>query len=237
MRKAVEGWSPLSAARYFSDTGSRALAMPSNSWAMRSTTWMPDDLVFMGGMIAHFSRYEKHSVLRNHPRLFKVVCHQGTHVSEESNMNSVVSDTTIPSAPDFCAGIQYYGEPWPDFDRHAREAVIAEGKQAIRAADAAQAVYQPLLGAAALRFLTLQMCVALASGHPGGFASSAEAYAALVMLGHSIFVTEVGQHAPGFYSAMFLVSSLVVLGFFSVQELCVCFCVRLGLFGFLLGAI
>src|SRR3569833_3733825 len=112
MRKAVEGWSPLSAARYFSDTGSRALAMPSNSWAMRSTTWMPDDLVFMGGMIAHFSRYEKHSVLRNHPRLFKAVCHQGTHVSEESNMNSVVSDTTIPSAPDFCAGIQYYGEPW-----------------------------------------------------------------------------------------------------------------------------
>src|SRR3569623_3001964 len=190
MRKAVEGWSPLSAARYFSDTGSRALAMPSNSWPIRSTTRKPDDLVFMAGMIAHFSRYEKHSVLRNHPRLFKAVCHQGTHVSEESNMNSVVSDTTTPSAPDFCAGIQHYGEPWPDFDRHAHEAVLAEGKQAIRVADDAQAVYQTLLGADALRYLALQMCGATASGHPGGFAGSAEAYAALVRLGRANLVTE-----------------------------------------------
>src|SRR3569832_396240 len=237
MRKAVEGWSPLSAARYFSDTGSRALAMPSYSWAMRSTTWMPDDLVFMGGMIAHFSRYEKHSVLRNHPRLFKVVCHQGTHVSEESNMNSVVSDTTIPSAPDFCAGIQYYGAPWPDFARHAREAVIAEGKQAMRDADDAQAVYQTLLGADALRYLTLQMCGAKASGHPGGFASSAEAYAALVMLGHTNIVTEVGHHAPGFYSAMFLDTSLEEMGIKTVQELRDRFRERHGLLGHLSGAI
>src|SRR3569833_2682197 len=128
MRKAVEGWSPLSAARYFSDAGSRALAMPSNSFSMRSTTLIPDDFVFIGGMIAHFSRYEKHSVLRNHNRLFKEVCHQGTHVSEESYMNSVVSDITIPSAPDLNTNKQNNSKPKPDFDRLAREAVIAVGK-------------------------------------------------------------------------------------------------------------
>jgi len=152
-------------------------------------------------------------------------------------MNSVVSDTTIPSAPDFCAGIQYYGEPWPDFDRHAREAVIAEGKQAIRDADDAQAVYQTLLGADALRYLTLQMCGAKASGHPGGFASSAEAYAALVMLGHTNIVTEVGHHAPGFYSAMFLDTSLEEMGIKTVQELRDRFRERHGLLGHLSGAI
>ena len=39
-----------------------------------------------------------------------------------------------------------------------------------------------------------------------------KAYAALVMLGHTNIITEVGHHAPGFYSAMFLDSSLEEMG-------------------------
>jgi phosphoketolase len=67
--------------------------------------------------------------------------------------------------------------------------------------------------------LTLQICGSKASGHPGGFASSAEAYAALVMLGHTNIVTEVGHHAPGFYSAMFLDGSLEAMGIRTMQQL------------------
>ena len=79
------------------------------------------------------------------------------------------------------------------------------------------AAYQTLLVADALRYLTLQICGAKGSGHPGGFASSAEAYAALVMLGHTNIVTEVGHHAPGFYSAMFLDRSLEEMGIRTVH--------------------
>ena len=109
-----------------------------------------------------------------------------------------------PSAPDFCEGIQYYGQPWPEFEQHAAEPVIQPGATAVEDPTSSAAVYQTLLAADALRYLTLQVTGAKASGHPGGFASSADAYAALVMLGHTNIVTEVGHHAPGFYSAMFL---------------------------------
>ena len=83
---------------------------------------------------------------------------------------------------------------------------------------APDAVYQTLLMADALRYLTLQTCGAKSSGHPGGFASSAEAYASLVMLGHTNIVTEVGHHAPGFYSAMFLDTSLEEMGIRTVTD-------------------
>lgn len=140
-------------------------------------------------------------------------------------------------APAFCEGIQYYGPAWPDFDAHATEPAIAEGSKAIANAHTPAAAYQTLLAADALRYLTLQTCAAKASGHPGGFASCAEAYAALMMLGHTNIVTEVGHHAPGFYSAMFLDGSLEEMGIRTVQDLCDRFRERHGLLGHLSGAI
>ncbi len=101
-------------------------------------------------------------------------------------------------APEFCKGIQHFGPAWEGFSQHAAAAVIKEGQLAISDSRAPDAVYQTLLMADALRYLTLQTCGSKGSGHPGGFASSAEAYASLVMLGHTNIVTEVGHHAPGF---------------------------------------
>lgn len=140
-------------------------------------------------------------------------------------------------APAFCEGIQYYGPAWPGFAEHAAEPAIVEGAAGIADARAPAAAYQTLLAADALRYLTLQVCGAKASGHPGGFASSAEAYAALVMLGHTNIVTEVGHHAPGFYSAMFLDTSLEEMGIRTVQDMRERFRERHGLLGHLSGAI
>ena len=140
--------------------------------------------------------------------------------------------------PYFCEGIQHFGAAWPGADEYATQAVIGTaGQRAITNPRDPQAVYQTLLAADALRYLTLQMTGAKASGHPGGFASSAEAYAALVMLGHTNIVTEVGHHAPGFYSAMFLDSSLEDMGIRTVQDLRARYREKHGLLGHLSGAI
>ena len=152
-------------------------------------------------------------------------------------MTSAASTKMTLAAPAFCEGIQHFGEAWPDFDRYADDAVIAKHAKAIADPADAKAIYQTLLGADALRYLTLQMCGAKASGHPGGFASSAEAYASLVMLGHTNIVTEVGHHAPGFYSAMFIDTSLEEMGIKTVQQLCDRFREKHGLLGHLSGAI
>ncbi|MEO1144467.1 MAG: phosphoketolase [Cyanobacteria bacterium J06638_22] len=140
-------------------------------------------------------------------------------------------------APVFCEGIQYFGDDLPQFSQYAQEAAIAQGKTAISSATDPAAVYQTLLYADALRYLTLQVCGSKASGHPGGFASQAEAYAALVMLGHKNIVTEVGHHAPGFYSAMFLDRSLEDMGIETVQQLRDRFRELHGLLGHLSGYI
>jgi phosphoketolase len=147
--------------------------------------------------------------------------------------------TTIPAnlAPEFCDGIQYFGPAWPGFAEQAAEPAIAANAKAIGSANSSAAAYQTLMAADALRYLTLQICGAKASGHPGGFASSAEAYAALVMLGHTNIVTEVGHHAPGFYSAMFLDRSLEEMGINTVQQLRDRFREKHGLLGHLSGAI
>src|SRR4030065_752894 len=142
-----------------------------------------------------------------------------------------------PAIPDFCEGIQYLGEPWPEFEKHAGQPLIALGSDRIDSPTAPGAAYQTLLAADALRYLTLQVCGAKSSGHPGGFASSAEAYAALVMLGHTNVVTEVGPHAPGFYSAMFLDTSLEEMGIRTVADMRARFRERHGLLGHLSGAI
>jgi phosphoketolase len=146
-------------------------------------------------------------------------------------------NATDPTVPAFCAGIQYFGADWPTFSTHGAAPVIADGARAIASAADATAAYQTLLAADALRYLTLQICAAKASGHPGGFASIAEAYAALVMLGHTNIVTEVGHHAPGFYSAMFLDRSLEDMGIATVQALGDRFREKHGLLGHLSGAI
>jgi phosphoketolase len=139
--------------------------------------------------------------------------------------------------PAFCEGIQHFGELPPQFDAYGNTPVIAEGSVAIADPTAPNAVYQTLLYADALRYLILQVTASKASGHPGGFASQAEAYAALVMLGYKNIVTEVGHHAPGFYSAMFLDRSLEAMGIETVQHLRDRFRERHGLLGHLSGYI
>ncbi|WP_017652567.1 transketolase [Fortiea contorta] len=142
-----------------------------------------------------------------------------------------------PALPDFCEGIQYFGEILPDFETYGATPAIESGKIAIADPTDPAAVYQTLLAADALRYLTLQTTGSKASGHPGGFASQAEAYAALVMLGYKNIITEVGHHAPGFYSAMFLDRSLEDMGIFTVQQLRDRFREKHGLLGHLSGYI
>ena len=149
--------------------------------------------------------------------------------------------TKTPSAPAktpaFCEGIQYFGEQWPDFDRYGKEPAIATGKTAIASPPDHAAAYQTLLAADALRYLILQVTASKASGHPGGFASVAEGIAALVMLGHKNIITEVGHHAPGFYSNMFLDRSLEDMGIHTVQQMRDRFREHKGLLGHLSGQI
>ena len=143
----------------------------------------------------------------------------------------------LTDLPNFCEGIQHFGETWADFDKHASTAIIAQGQSAITDVNSESAVYQTLLGADALRYITLQVCGSKGSGHPGGFASSAEAHAALMMLGHTNIVTEVGHHAPGFYSSMFLDGSLEEMGINTMTDMMQRFREKHGLLGHLSGAI
>jgi len=154
-------------------------------------------------------------------------------------MNAPESRTTAANSeaiPAYCEGIQYFGEAWPEADRHATAAIGPHQKGVSDPSDPA-AVYQTLLAADALRYLTLQVTGAKASGHPGGFASSAEAVASLIMLGHINLNTEVGHHAPGYYSAMFLDTSLETMNIRTVAELRARFREKHGLLGHLSGAI
>lgn len=140
------------------------------------------------------------------------------------------------ATPAFCQGIRYFGALPPDFETLGREPALAPGQKAA-APGAAETVYQTLLAADALRYLTLQTTASKESGHPGGFASAAEVMAALIMLGYKNTVTEVGHHAPGFYSAMFLDRSLEAMGIKTVQELGERFREQHGLLGHLSGQI
>ena len=149
-------------------------------------------------------------------------------------VNTTKTSSIVPS---FCEGIQYFGEPLPNFPTYGAKPVIESGSVSISDINHTAAAYQTLLAADALRYLTLQITGSKASGHPGGFASQAEAYAALVMLGHKNIITEVGHHAPGFYSAMFLDRSLEDMGIFNVQQLRDRFREKHGLIGHLSGYI
>lgn len=143
----------------------------------------------------------------------------------------------LAGLPAFCEGIQYFGATWPDFEQYAGSASINAGAVAVDDTGSAKAAYQTLLGADALRYVTLQVCGSKGSGHPGGFASSAEVHAALMMLGHTNIVTEVGHHAPGFYASMFLDSSLEAMGIHTMSDMMRRFRETHGLLGHLSGAI
>lgn len=148
--------------------------------------------------------------------------------------STVEAPTTVPA---FCEGIQYFGQPLPGFEQYGQEPAIAPGKKAIASPSDPAAVFQTLLVADALRYLTMQVTASKASGHPGGFASKAEVYAALVMLGYKNILTEVGHHAPGFYSAMFLDRSLEEMDIYTVQQMRDRFREHKGLLGHLSGQI
>ncbi len=150
---------------------------------------------------------------------------------------NAMTQTQTQITPAFCEGIQYFAEAWPGFEGQAAQPAVSAGTGAIADPADPVAAYQTLLMADALRYLTLQVCGSKASGHPGGFASSAEAYASLVMLGHTNIVTEVGHHAPGFYSAMFLDTSLEEMGIRTVSDMMARFREKHGLLGHLSGAI
>lgn len=145
--------------------------------------------------------------------------------------------TVASRIPTFCQGIQHFADSLPDFEKYGKEAAIAPGQTAISSPSDPIAVYQTLLAADALRYLTLQTTATKESGHPGGFASIAEGIAALVMLGYKNIITEVGHHAPGFYSTMFLDRSLEDMGIKTVQQLGERFREMHGLLGHLSGQI
>ena len=139
--------------------------------------------------------------------------------------------------PAFCEGIQYFADSFPEFDRLGATPLLNATTPALPDPTSEAAIYQTLLAADALRYLTLQVTGSKSSGHPGGFASSADAVAALHLLGHRNMVTEVGHHAPGFYSAMFLDTSLEAMGIHTVAEMRARFREQHGLLGHLSGAI
>lgn len=152
-------------------------------------------------------------------------------------MTAAVSKaSTTASIPDFCQGIQHFSEPGSEFEQY-RAAAIASDQTAIASPTDPAAVYQTMLAANALRYLTLRTTASKQSGHPGGFASIADTIAALVMLGYKNLITEVGHHAPGFYSTVFMDTSLEEMNIKTVQELGDRFRETHGLLGHLSGQI
>ncbi len=141
--------------------------------------------------------------------------------------------TTSP----FYQGIQYFKEELPYFNEYGQESAIAPQEKAISNISDKKAIYQTLLGADALRYLTLHITASKQSGHPGGFASSVDVISALVMLGHKNLITEVGHHAPGYYSTVFLDKSLEKMGIYTVDDMSERFREMHGLLGHLSGQI
>ena len=147
---------------------------------------------------------------------------------------TVATSTNIPA---FCQGIQHFKDSLPGFEEYGKNPAIQTGEKAIASPADKAAVYQTMLAADALRYLTLQITASKQSGHPGGFASIADTIASLVMLGYKNIITEVGHHAPGFYSNVFLDTSLEAMGIKTVQDMRDRFREMHGLLGHLSGQI
>ncbi len=150
------------------------------------------------------------------------------HRSYSANARSA-RQTGAPE--DFRDGIEHYAETGASPDAALAAPAIGEDEVAIATPASPAAVHQTLLLADALRFLTLQLTGSKSSGHAGGFASQAEVFAALVMLGHKNILTEAGHHAPGFYSALFLDRSLEKIEIRTVRAMVERFREREGLLG------
>lgn len=76
--------------------------------------------------------------------------------------------TVATNVPAFCQGIQHFRETIPGFDEYGKEPAISQGQKAIASPTDKAAVYQTMLAAEALRYLTLQITASKQSGHPGG---------------------------------------------------------------------
>lgn len=139
---------------------------------------------------------------------------------------------------DFRHGLLYFGTDPAGAPAGAVDSPAIGASATALPADAGQVgAYQAMLAADALRYLTLQLAASKASGHPGGFCSSADVVAALNLLGYKNLFTEVGHHAPGYYSALFLDGSLEAMGIRTVTEMTARFRETHGLLGHLSGAI
>ncbi len=145
--------------------------------------------------------------------------------------------TVTTNTPEFCQGIDYFQDKLPGFKEYGQKPAIGAEATAISSPGDKNAIYQTILAADALRYLTLQVTASKQSGHPGGFASIADGIAALVMLGYKNIITEVGHHAPGFYSNVFLDGSLEAMGIKTVQDMRDRFREMHGLLGHLSGQI
>ena len=160
----------------------------------------------------------------------------GVSISMKATLE-VQQPTRAGTIPDFCGGIMYFADSLPGEDRYSTEPVLAPGQSALQDPSDPDAAWQTMLAADTLRYLTLQITGSKASGHPGGFSSWAEAYAGLFMLGYKDIITEVGHHAPGFYSGMFMDRSLEEMGIRNVHDLMKRFREKDGLLGHLSGAV
>ena len=144
---------------------------------------------------------------------------------------------TQTNLPEFCDGLTLFGEETEEFRKFTVKPAVTAGPPDKRAQQSEAFVYQTLLGADAMRHLTLLMTAEKSSGHPGGFASSADAVSSLVMLGFKNIITEVGHHAPGYYANLFLDTSLESMNIRTVKELKARFRERKGLPGHVTGAV
>lgn len=67
----------------------------------------------------------------------------------------------------FYKGIQYFKKELPYFEVYGKESAIGPNETAIESPTDKKAVYQTLLAADALRYLTLHITASKESGHPG----------------------------------------------------------------------
>lgn len=157
--------------------------------------------------------------------------------SSASHPHALPSPISL-SSDDFRTGILHFGTVRADIPSGALEsATITPSAISLPTPSTPVSAFQTLLAADALRYLTVQLTAAKASGHPGGFCSSAEVVAAFFLLGYKNVFTEVGHHAPGYYSALFLDGSLAPMGVYTVADLAARFRETHGLLGHLSGAI
>ena len=83
---------------------------------------------------------------------------------KEDIMNQATAFTDLDQIPAFCEGVQYFAESLPDLALMGDAPVLSSTRAAISDPLDAKAVYQTLLAADALRYLTLQVTAAKSSG-------------------------------------------------------------------------